>query len=58
MTLQERLSIQPSGRLLIAWTANDPVYYGEPLTGSQELQSTTQDIIRYDCVPESPEDYR
>jgi len=58
LTLQERLSIQPSGRLLIAWTANDPLFYSEPLTGSQVLQSTSQAIIRYDCVPESPEDYR
>ena len=58
LTLVERLSIQEdTGRLLISWTANDPLYYSEPLTGSQQLQSTDQEIIRYDCIPGSPMSY-
>jgi len=56
MTLQERVSIHPeSGRLLIEWTTLDPEYYLEPLTGSQRLQSTTKEIIPYNCIPGSPE---
>ncbi len=55
MTLQERVSILPeSGRLLIEWTTNDPEYYAEPLNGSQRLQSTTKEIIPYNCIPGSP----
>jgi hypothetical protein len=55
MTLRERVSILPeSGRLLIEWTTNDPEYYSEPLTGSQRLQSTTREIIPYNCIPGSP----
>ena len=58
MTLEERLSITPDrGRLLISWIANDPEYYAEPLTGSQELQPTSQDIIRYECIPGAPSGY-
>ena len=54
LTLVERLFVdEDSGRLQIRWTANEPVYYSEPLTGSQELQSTDQEIMRYDCIPES-----
>ena len=54
MTMRERLSIrEDTGRLLIEWTMLDPHYYSEPLTGSQELHSTNQEIIRYDCTPES-----
>jgi hypothetical protein len=53
MTLHERLSIrEETGRLLIEWTMYDPLYYSEPLTGSQELHSTSQEIIRYNCEPE------
>lgn len=55
MTTVERLSIQEdTGRLLISWVVNEPIYYSEPLTGSQVLQSTDQEIIRYDCIPGSP----
>ena len=55
MTMEERLSVQEdTGRLLISWIVNEPVYYSERLTGSQQLQSTNQDMIRYDCVPGSP----
>jgi hypothetical protein len=58
MTLEERLSITPDkGRLLIQWVANDPEYYAEPLTGSQELQPTKQDIIQYECIPGAPTGY-
>ena len=54
MTFQERLSIkEDTGDLLISWVANDPVYYSEPITGSQSLQSTTQEIIPYNCIPGS-----
>jgi hypothetical protein len=54
MTLRERLSIrEETGRLLIEWTMFDPIYYSEPLTGSQELHSTNQEIIRYNCDPDS-----
>jgi hypothetical protein len=56
MTLEERVSIdEESGRLQILWTVNEPVYYAEPLTGSQVLQSTDQEIMRYDCVVEAAE---
>ena len=55
MTMQERLSIQPdTGRLLISWTAIDPAYYSEPITGSQVLQRTNRDLIPYECIPGSP----
>ncbi len=55
MTMVERLSVQEdTGDLLVSWTTNDPNYYSEPLTGSQRLQSTSQKIIQYDCVPGSP----
>jgi hypothetical protein len=53
MTLHERLSIrEETGRLLIEWAMLDPLYYSEPLTGSQELHSTNQEIIRYNCDPD------
>jgi len=59
MTMVERLSIQEdTGRLLISWTANDPIYYSERIAGSQQLQSTDQEIIRYDCIPGSPMSYQ
>ena len=59
MTMEERISVQgESGRLLISWVVNEPVYYSEPITGSQQLQSTSQPIIRYECSPEVPEDYQ
>ena len=55
MTIEERISIQlGTGDLLISWTVNEPVYYSEPLTGSQRLKSTDKEIIPYDCVPELP----
>jgi len=55
MTMEEQISVQEgTGDLLITWTINDPVYYSEPLTGSQRLKSTDKALIRYDCVPESP----
>ncbi len=58
MTLVERLSISPDkGRLRIEWVVNDAEYYSEPLTGSQELQPTNQEIIRYECIPGSPLGY-
>jgi len=58
MTMEERLSVEEdTGRLLISWIANEPVYYSEPLTGSQQLQSTAQEIVRYDCIPGSPMSY-
>jgi hypothetical protein len=54
LTLEERLSVdQNSGRLQIRWQAVEPVYYAEALTGSQELQSTDQALMRYDCVAEA-----
>lgn len=56
LTLEERLSVDDdSGRLQILWTAVEPVYYAETLAGSQELQSTDQELMRYDCIVESPE---
>lgn len=58
MTLHERLSIrEETGRLLIEWTMVDPLYYSAPLTGSQELHSTDQKIIRYDCDPKTASTY-
>jgi hypothetical protein len=55
MTLQERLSIvADTGDLLIDWTVYEPAYYAEPLSGTQTLQSTEQEIIRYECIPGSP----
>jgi hypothetical protein len=53
MTLSERLSINSdTGRLLIEWTMLDPLYFSEPLTGSQQLHSTSHELIRYGCEPE------
>jgi len=58
LTLEERLSITPDkGRLLISWVANDPEYYAEPLTGSQELHPTNQEMIQYECIPGAPTGY-
>lgn len=55
MTLHERVSIEEdTERLLIEWTVVDPTYYAEPLTGSQQLQSTSKEILQYDCMPEAP----
>ena len=55
MTMHERLSVQEeTGKLLIEWTTNDPDFYSDPLTGSQLLQSTTKEIIPYNCIPGSP----
>jgi len=55
MTMEERISVkEDTGELLISWVVNEPVYYTEPLTGSQRLQSTKQKIIRYDCIPGEP----
>jgi hypothetical protein len=55
MILEERVSVmKDTGELLINWMVNDPVYYLEPLTGSQRLQSTNQAIIPYDCVLGEP----
>jgi len=55
MTMVERLSIQEdTGRLLVSWVVNEPIYYSEPLTGSQILQSTDQEATSYDCIPGSP----
>lgn len=52
MTLVERLAVQEgSGRLLISWEINDPLFYTETLTGSQLLQSTTHEIQPYECIP-------
>jgi hypothetical protein len=59
MTMVERLSIQEdTGRLLISWIVNEPIYYSERLTGSQQLQSTNKEIISYDCIPGSPISYQ
>lgn len=58
MTMVERLSIQEdTGRLLISWIVDEPIYYSELLTGSQQLQSTDKEIIRYDCIPGTPMSY-
>jgi hypothetical protein len=58
MTMQEQLSIkQDTGDLLISWVVNEPVYYSEPLIGGQMLQSTTKELIPYECVPEMPASY-
>lgn len=52
MIMSERLTVQSdSGRLLISWVIDEPVYYSEPLTGSQLLQSTTQEVLSYECTP-------
>ncbi len=52
MTMVERLAVQEdSGRLLISWEIEDPVFYAETLTGSQLLQSTTHEIQPYECIP-------
>jgi hypothetical protein len=59
MTMQERLSIkEDTGDLLITWTVNEPVYYSEPIIGGQSLQSTTKEIIPYECVPGGPISYQ
>lgn len=59
MTMVEKLSIEKNtGRLLISWVVNEPIYYSDRLTGSQQLQSTDQEIIRYDCIPGSPMSYQ
>lgn len=51
MTMRERLAVQSeSGRLLISWIIDEPVYYSEPLTGSQLLQSTSQEVLSYECA--------
>lgn len=51
LTVEERLSVKAdNGRLQIAWKAVEPVYYSEVLAGSQELQSTDQELMRYDCI--------
>jgi len=56
MTLEEQVSVEDdSGRLQIIWRADAPVYYSGVLTGSQELQSTDQELMRYDCIVESPQ---
>jgi hypothetical protein len=58
ITLKERLSVTPDkGRLLISWIANDPAYYADPLTGSQELHPTNQEMIRYECILGAPTGY-
>lgn len=59
MTMEERLSVQQdTGRLLISWVVDEPIYYSEPLTGSQVLQSTDKELIRYECIPGTPTDYQ
>ncbi|MFL2545803.1 MAG: DUF6152 family protein [Candidatus Rariloculaceae bacterium] len=58
MTLVERISVTPDkGRLLNEWVINDPEFYSEPLTGSQELHPTDREIISYGCIPGAPEGY-
>ncbi|MDG2087585.1 MAG: DUF6152 family protein [Arenicellaceae bacterium] len=55
MTMQERVSItEGTGDLNIAWTVYEPVYYSEPIIGSQSLQSTEKELIPYECIPGSP----
>lgn len=52
MTMQEKLAVlEDSGRLEITWVVDAPVFYAESITGSQQLQSTHQEIQAYDCVP-------
>lgn len=55
MTMQERMSVtQDSGDLLVEMTVNEPLYYSEPITDSQTLQSTTKELIPYECIPGTP----
>jgi|MEHZ01.5.fsa_nt_MEHZ011328200.1_1 hypothetical protein len=52
MTMQEKVWVnEDSGRLQISWVIDEPIYYSEPLTGGQELHSTNQEILTYDCTP-------
>lgn len=53
MTLTERLTVLDTDDLEIAWTMNDPAYYSQPVTGSQTLKSTAQEITSYECIPEA-----
>jgi hypothetical protein len=54
MTMTERLRVVPdTGDLEITWVVLDEAFYDEPITGGQTLQSTTQEIIRYECIPEA-----
>ncbi len=32
---------------------HDPAYYSEPVTGSQTLKSTDQEVASYECIPEA-----
>ena len=58
MTMQERLSVDAqTGDLIVTWVIDEPVYYAEPITGSQTLQSTADTIIRYECIPNSYEQH-
>ncbi len=51
MTMQERLSVDEAGSLVVSWEIDEPVYYAEPITGSQTLESTADDIFPYECIP-------
>ena len=52
MTMQERIALnRENGRLLISWVVNDPVYYSQPVRGSQQLQRTGKKLLPYGCVP-------
>lgn len=54
MTLQERISLnRENGRLLVSWVVNDPIYYAQPIRGSQQLQRTGKKLLPYRCVPEA-----
>jgi hypothetical protein len=54
LTLQERISLnKENGDLMIAWQANDPLYFSEPLKGSQSLKRTAKKILPYGCVPDT-----
>jgi len=58
MRMIEKISVTPDkGRLRVEWTVNDPAFFAEPLTGSQELHPTDQEIIRYECIPGVPTGY-
>ena len=59
MTLTERLSIDSeTRRLRIEWSMLDPLYYSQPLKGSQQLHSTNQEIIQYGCDPATASAYK
>lgn len=53
LAIQETLEVLDNGRLQISWVVDEPIYYSEPITGSQILQPTAKEILSYDCEPEA-----